>query len=475
VGQQTRGNGGEDGSRFFPDDKDGYDCIRWIADQPWCNGKVAMWGGSFWGVTQWRAAVVQPPALKAIVPGYTSHAYCGWVNGYWNRGALHLKMTSQGRVFSSDPNSVEEWKAKLMFLPLIDMDKQISGRENILWNDYIKHSSCDDYWKTISMADGNRYEKIQIPVYIMVGWRDYYADSSFEAYNALKRIGLSPDVRIRVDDGGHTGLPDFTETIRFLDQHLKGIDTGIQNEPPIKILVRHGGWEQLDTWPPLGVRFTKYYLNSSGGGRAGTLATQSPGDESPTKCIYDPTNPVLTLGANGSHVYPEVPGLITDDSLDQRQNESRKDVLVFTSAPLSADTKIIGPIQALIHATSSAKDTDFVVRLIDVYPDGQALNITEGIVRARFRNGRASPPSLIIPGQIYEYTIELLPMAIVFQKGHRIRVHLTSSCFPLWDRNLNTGNPIGMDTEFQVARLAIYHDSEHPSHIVLPMIPAQKN
>ena len=472
VSQQTRGNGGEHGNRFFPDDKDGHDCIAWIAKQPWCNGKVAMWGGSYWGVTQWRAVVAQPPALKAIVPGYTSSAFRDWVNGYWNRGALHLKMTSQGRVFPSRTGySLDQWKTNLMFLPLVDMDKQFSGRENILWNDYIKHSSYDDYWKAICMAEGDRYKKIKIPVYIMAGWRDYYADSSFAAFNALKKLGLSPDVRIRVDDGGHSGTPDFTESLRFLDHHLKDLNTGIRKESSVKILVRHGGWEQFDTWPPPGVRFTKYYLSTPNGERTGTLTTQPPGDESPTKYTYDPNDPVLTLGANGSHVYPEVPGFITDDSVDQRPNESRADVLVFTGCPLSHNTRIVGPILARIHATSSAKDTDFVVRLIDVYPDGRALNVTEGIVRTRFRNGHASPPTLITPGKVYEYTVKLLPMAVEFQKGHRIRVQLTSSCFPLWDRNPNTGNAIGMDAEMQVARQAIYHDRRHSSHILLPMIP----
>lgn len=310
----------------------------------------------------------------------------------------------------------------------------------------------------MAVDSSDRYKKIRIPVYIMVGWRDYYADSSFAAFSALSQLGLSPDVRIRVDDGGHSGAPDFTESVRFLDHHLKGLDTGIQKEPPIKILVRHGRWEQLRTWPPPTVRFTKYYLSSPGGERTGTLTKQPHGDQSPTKYTYDPNDPVLTLGANDSHVYPEVPGLITDDLLDQRSNESRADVLVFTSAPLSGDTKITGPIESRIHAASSAKDTDIVVRLIDVYPDGRALNITEGIVLARFRKGHASPPSLISPGQIYEYTVKLLPISVVFKKGHRIRVHLTSSCFPLWDRNPNTGNPIGMDAELQVAEQTIYHD-----------------
>ena len=188
---------------------------------------------------------------------------------------------------------------------------------------------------------------------------------------------------------------------------------------------------------------------------------------------YDPRNPVLTLGANGSHTNPEVRDFITDDSVDQRANESRADVLVFTTDPLTADTNITGPVEARIHAATSAKDTDFVVRLLDVYPDGRALNVTEGIVRARFRKGRASPPSPITPGKTYEYTVQLLPMSVVVKNGHRLRIHVTSSCFPLWDRNPNTGHPIGMDAELKTAGQTIYHDRAHPSCIVLPIMASE--
>ena len=408
-------------------------------------------------MTQWRAAVAQPPALMAIIPGYNSVAYCAWENGYWKRGVLHLKMTSQGRVFSSGARySLDEWKKNLMYLPLIDMDKQFSGRENRLWNDYITHATNDEYWKAISMAEKDRYQKIKIPVYIMVGWRDYYADSSFAAFNALTRLGQSIDVRIRVDDGGHSGMPDFAESLRFLDHHLKGRDNGIAREAPIKFEVRSGGWESLKSWPPPEAVPTRFYFSSPDGGRNGALINGKPGSEVSSSYLYDPADPMPTLGANGSHTYPEVPGLITDDSVDQRSNAQRSDVLVFTSEPLMADTKIIGPVEARIFATTSARDTDFVVRLLDVTSEGKALNITEGIVRARFRHGRGADPSLVTPGKTYEYTVELLPTATLFKKGHRIAVHITSSCFPLWDRNPNTGDPIGLYARTEIAEQTIH-------------------
>ena len=470
VGQQCRDRGGSDGTRFFPDDKDGYDTIEWIARQPWCNGKVAMWGGSYWAATQWRAAVARPPSLKAIVPGYIDADH--WKYGYRSHGAIHLKMTTQSnRAIPSGDYSLKKWKEMLSFLPLIDMDRQVLGRENQLWNDYIKHSSFDDYWKPISMRDGDKWGRIEIPVYCMAGWRDYYAGAALESYSALKAHGKSPDVRVHIADHGHSGAPDVAETIRWLDQHLKGRDTGISREPPIKIQVRHGGWRMEHEWPLSSAQFTKYYLSSRDGSRIGSLTTNPPRREQPTKYTYDPRNPTLTLGANGSHF--AVPGLIIAGSADQRPNEKRPDVLVYTTPALGEDTEVIGPVEVRLFAASSAKDTDFIIKLIDVQPDGRALNVTEGIVRARFRRSIWEAPTLIAPGQTYEYRIELLPVAIIFGKGHRIRIHVSSSSWPLWDRNQNTGRPIGMDAEVETAEQTIYHDSERPSHIVLPIIPRE--
>lgn len=314
-----------------------------------------------------------------------------------------------------------------------------------------------------------RFNKISIPVYCMAGWQDYYAGAAFESYLALAEPGISPDVRVRIGDHGHSGAPDFTETIRWLDYHLKGIDAGIKDEPPVKIQVRHGRWRMEDQWPLNGTKFTDYYLSSPDGSRLGALITRRPGTEQPTQYRYDPADPVPTLGANGSH--ESVPGLIEVGPVDQRPNERRQDVLVYSTPELEQDTEIIGPVEARLFAASSARDTDFTIKLIDVYPDGRSLNVTEGIVRARFRDSIWEEPSLIEPGKIYEYKIELLPIAIIFKKGHRVRIHVSSSSWPLWDRNQNTGNPIGMDAEMIVARQTIYHDDEHPSRIILPIIP----
>ena len=471
VDQQCRGDGGSDGSRFFPDDKDGYDCIEWISKQPWCNGKITMWGGSYWGATQWRAVVNQHPNLKAIVPGFINAE--PWKDQYRSHGAIHLKMTTQSNraIPGGRKYSLQRWKEMLMYLPLIDMDREFLGREDKLWNDYISHSSYDDYWKALSMREGNKYRKVKIPVYIMAGFKDYYAGAAFESYHALRAVSEEEEIRVRVADIGHSGAPDITETIRWLDYVLKGKDTGIKNEPPIKVQVRGGKWRFEHRWPLEGTRFTKFYFRSIGSidsSRKGTLSTTAPGDEPPTKYVYDPKDPVLTLGANGSH--ESVPGLIAVGPVDQRPNEKRQDVLVYTSAPLTTDMEVVGPVDVKLYAASSTTDTDFTVKLIDVYPEGRALNVTEGIVRARFRNSIWESPSLITPGRIYEYKIELLPVAVVFAKGHRIRIHLSSSSWPLWDRNQNTGRLIGMDTEMQIAKQTIYHDGEHPSHIILPVI-----
>ena len=471
VGQQCRGHGGSDGTRFFPDDKDGYDTVEWIAGQSWCNGQVAMWGGSYWGATQWRAAIARPPSLKAIVPGYIDADH--WKYGYRSHGAIHLKMTTQSdRAIPRGDYSLEKWKAMLSFLPLIDMDRQFLGRENRLWNDYIAHSSFDDYWKPISMRDGDKWDRIEIPVYCMAGWGDYYAGAALESYHAIRVHGKSPDVRVRIADHGHSGAPDVAETIRWLDHHLKGRSTGILAEPPIKIQVRHGGWRMEDQWPLPTTRWTKHYLSSPRGSRTGSLTTIPPDRERPTQYTYDPRDPAPTLGANGSHY--AVPGLIVAGSVDQRPNEGRQDVLVYTTPALTEDMEVIGPVEARLFASSSARDTDFTMKLIDVQPDGRALNVTEGIVRARFRKSIWETPSSITPGKTYEYRIALLPIAIVFRKGHRICVHVSSSSWPLWDRNLNTGNPVGMDAHIETAEQTIYHDAQHPSHIILPIVPAKE-
>ena len=248
----------------------------------------------------------------------------------------------------------------------------------------------------------------------------------------------------------------------------------MDKEPPIKIFVMGiNQWRFENEWPPARTRFTKFYFRSSDGSRVGQLSTTRPGEEPPTGYLYDPEDPVPTRGGNHSYSRDDIPDIILDGVMDQRPIEDREDVFVFSTDSLPEDTEVTGPISVKLYASSSAKDTDFVARLIDVLPDGTALNVTEGIIRARYRESVWGMPRLLEPDKVYEYTLELLPTGIVFKKGHQIRVHVTSSGFPLWDRNLNTRNAIGLDSEMVAARQTIYHDSNYPSHIVLPIIPTK--
>jgi putative CocE/NonD family hydrolase len=360
------------------------------------------------------------------------------------------------------------------------------GKEKLLWNDYITHSTYDDYWKKISIrGDGGdrKYDKITIPVFLMGGWYDYYAGASFNSFQRLREVGATDDIRIVMSATDHqnnvVGSRDFTGggkdelglAIRWLDYILKGIDNGIKDEPPVKIFVMGiNKWREENEWPLARTQFTKYYFHSRNGSRIGALSTALPDDQSPTKYIYDPDDPVPTLGGGHSWCWGKNP-LVPVGSYDHRPNENRDDVLVFTSAPMAEDTEVTGPIVIKLYAASTAKDTDFTAILMDVYPNGkEAYNLCEGIIRARFRESVWDPPKLLTPGQIYEYTLELQPTSNVFLKGHSIRVQLTSSNFPLWDRNPNTGHEQGMDAKLQVAEQTIYHDQAHPSHIILPII-----
>jgi putative CocE/NonD family hydrolase len=486
VGQQARGN--LEGGMFRTDDVDGYDCVQWISEQPWCDGNVAMYGPSFMGATQWLTAPEGHPNLKAIVPQVISTDL--WERGYWDHGALQLSHVARRiyrTVVSPDAtHKVEEfggWDAFYRHMPLITLDETVVGSKNRLWQEYVSHSRYDDYWREVSLK--GRVPRVRIPVYIHDGWYDNYPAASFEILQTLKESGHAADLRILVDPTDHlgdvVGDRDFGDdptrdrldlAIRWLDYVVRGIDNGLKDEPPITIFVMGiNQWRGEREWPLARTEFANYYLHA-GESRHGSLDTMPPGDEPPSRYTYDPEDPVPTLGGNhsGPQDHPEI---IRVGALDQRPNWDRSDVLVFSTAPLEEDTEVTGPVRARLYAASSAPDTDFIVRLIDVYPDGTAYNLTEGIIRARFREGVWGPPRSLAPGEVYRYDIELQPTSNVFLKGHRICVHVTSSSFPLWDRNPNTGHPQGMDAEMRVAHQTVFHDSARPSHIVLPIIPGR--
>ncbi len=457
--------------RFFSDDVDGYDTIEWIAKQPWCDGNVAMFGGSYCGATQWLAAANEdpgpPPHLKAIIPSVINPDF--WECCYRSHGALNLSMTANKRAFQrgSDDATYE----KYMHLPLIDMGDGDSAEENVLWKEYVSHWQYDDYWAYIGMCD--KYQRIKIPVYIFAGWWDYYTGASLKYYNLVRQLGYTPEVRVWIGNTGHREMW-LDESIRWLDRVLKGRDNGMVEQPPVRLFVQGVDEERTyHQWPPPDVQYTRYYLHSVDGSRFGTLDAQAPDGEAPTRYRYDPNNPVPSIGGNANHGKVNRTlssgAVLWEGSFDQRAVEGRDDVLVFTTPVLQGDVEVIGPVSLKLYAATDAPDTDFTAVLIDVMPDGSAMNVTEGIVRARFRESIWEPPKLLKADEIYEYTLELLATARVFRRGHKIRLHLSSSRFPLWDRNTNTGNDPATDTQIQVAHQIVYHDAGHPSHIVLPI------
>lgn len=482
VGQATRGGGGADGTRFVFDGRDGYDCIEWINRQPWCDGNVVMYGKSYWGITQLLAAIEQHPALKAIVP--QNMGLGEWKSGYRCYGAVALAMTAHGRA--GNRTDLEFYKS----LPLIDLDIIGKGEEDALWNAYIGAEYFDSYWEKIAMSlegrDG-KIDRIKIPVFLHAGWYDYYAGVEMELYEYLKRkVNATDEIRIAVSPTDHLDrLPEGRSfpggdkdevglAIRWFDHVVLGKKNGMESEPKVKLFAMgKNEWREYDDWPPPDTRFTEYYFSAPRNSRFGTLTVQPPGRETPTAYKYDPDNPVMCKGGSHSWCWGDNP-YAPVGSYDQSVQEARSDVLVFKTPPLEKDTEVTGPVKVKLYASSDCRDTDFVGVLLDIFPDGRAYNLTEGIIRARYRESQITPPKLMTPGKVYEIEIDLRATSNVFLAGHRIGLYITSSYFALWDRNLNTGEPISTGTRIKIANNTIYHDKDRPSHIILPVIDKKK-
>lgn len=483
VGQQCRGN--LEGGMFRTDDVDGYDTMDWIVDQPWCNGDIAMYGRSFMAATQLLTAPEHHPNLRALVPQVINPS--AWERGYWDHGALQLSHVAR-RIYRTKINpdmthKIDEyggWDAFYRHLPLITLDTTVVGKENKLWQEYVSHSEYGPYWADISTHE--KTDQIEVPTYFHAGWYDNYPAALFRCFGIVDGAAKVNELRMHVGPTDHMGdvvgdrpfgdeafQQQLEIAIRWLDYVVKGEDNGVANEPRITMFTMGvNEWRTANDWPPENSDLTKFYFHSDGP-RHGSLGTDAPGDEPPNEYVYDPEDPVPTLGGNhsGPQDHPEI---IRVGVLDQRPNWDREDVLVFETPALEQDTEVTGPVHATLFAATDAIDTDFIVRLIDVEPDGTAWNLCEGIIRARFRKGVYESPVLLEPGEVFKYEIELLPTSNVFFKGHKIAVHVTSSNFPMYDRNLNTGNRVGMDTEVRVANQTVYHDANRASHITLPIV-----
>ena len=489
------------------DGRDGYDTVEWIANQPWCNGcKIGMTGASALGITTYLTAGQMPPHLVAILPQVatannlnnltfegnamrldTTLAWAGsQVAGLSQSHIDSLGLTpdqlaqamNEYNIVRADilshlgttnapllPVTSQYW----MHLPLYNFPAFTTFLPAL--NDNFLHPSQDAYRDAYDVED-----KINVPGLHFGGWYDLFAQGNLEAYQkAQKNVG---NQKLIMYNGGHNGagspLPyaPLSPVYRWFDYWLKGIDTGIMDEPPILYYrmidypTRTGDWQYADEWPPPDAKKKIYYLHSDG-----TLSPNYPKHkEGSLSYLYDPNDPVPTMG--GRNLY------IPSGSMDQRIVEppNRSDVLVYTSDVLEKDVEVSGRIKVVLHASSNCKDTDFVAKIMDVYPDGKTMMIQDGVIRARYRES-LKYQKLMKPGKIYEFTIDLGDTSQVFKAGHRIQIDITSSNFPRRDRNTNTGNAlyiVDTNDDAMVATNTIYHDAKHPSYVVLPIVHPKK-
>lgn len=489
--QDVRGRWDSEGhfQPFHNEATDGFDTQEWIGKQSWSNGKIGMSGASYLGCVQWLSAPLRSEYLTCIAPRVMCNDY---FNGLlYPGGAFHLNVAitwgMRSRARTAQTIDFHNWTEAFRHLPIADM-ATTAGDDVDFWNDWIEHSTDDDYWAAINVEE--RFHEIGVPALEMGGWYDLYAKDSFRNFNGLREKGCTPEARRgkliigpwphRLSHCTCTGDVDFgansmvdLEDVeqRWFDYWLKGVDNGILNEPPIRLFIMGiNEWRDEHEWPLARTDWQTWYLHSGGSANTvrgdGTLTLEAPDHEPSDSYVYDPHFPVQTVG--GANCCS--PDIVPWGPYDQRPVEMRSDVLCFTGPELQEDFEVTGPIEAIIYAATNARDTDWTVKLVDVSPSGYAMNLCDSIVRARYRESLSSP-TLIEPGKVYEYRIDVGVTGNVFRKGHRIRIEVSSSNFPRFDRNPNTGNPFGKDSELRVAHQSVHHSQTYPSRIVLPVIP----
>jgi putative CocE/NonD family hydrolase len=529
VGQDVRGRFASEGVwRMHRDDgNDGYDTAKWLGEQPWCDGNIGTVGTSYPGGTQHALALANPPYLKTMIPVDAMSDYGRY--GIRHNGAFELRWMNwifqYGAPYGSkparDPHTLaalqklrEQIQAYAKGLPL-----RLGTTPLRLAPDYeawlveaMSHGDDDGFWKDMGASVVDHVgEYKDIPVYLVGGWYDSWgAQTANLNYVALSKSKKGP-IRLIMGPWTHGGqtesfageaefgpeaVLDFNAfRLRWFDHWLKGVDNGVESEAPVRIFVMGGGdahktaegrifvgghWRDEQEWPLARTVSTPYYLHADG-----TLSAEKPAElNSSIRFMFDPKHPVPTIGGNISSEGPLMFRGPADQRCradfwlckDNRPLSARNDVLVFQTPPLQQSVEVTGRLIVKLWASSSAPDTDFTAKLIDVYPPnadfpaGIDLNVGDSIVRARYRDS-LEKPSLMKPGEVYSFTIEMYPTSLVFQRGHRIRVDISSSNFPRFDVNPNTGEPLNNNRRWAIAENTIYHDRDHSSHIVLPVIP----
>ncbi len=499
VVQDTRGRFGSEGT-FYPlrlDAEDGYDTIEWCAAQPWCSGKVGSFGFSIPGINQLLAAALKPPPLAACAPGfYPGGMYEGFthVGGTFGLAAVMdwaLILAPEAARRRGEASLLDEigvasslcgkWpaSASLRRIPFLEKPDLLP-----FLKDYVDHAAHDSYWDEWELTP--RLPSIETPCFHISGWYDSFIPQTMAAYEALRARG-DAEHRLLVGPWYHipwtqqVGAIDFGDDARnvvgtwqraWFDAHLKGERQALDALPPVRVFVTgENCWRDSESWPLPGSAMERWFLHSGGTANSlsgdGVLSRETPGDEPPDFFVYSPLDPVPSLGGH-SCCLPQTAPM---GPMDQRPVEYRNDVLVYSSAPLEAPLFAAGFVKARLAAATSAADTDFTVKLCDVEPGGRSINLFEGVVRGRFRESRAAETPLE-SHRVYPFDIDVGIVCHVFRAGHRIRVEVSSSNFPAFDRNPNTGQPVGGEGRFDPvpAQQTVFHDGTRPSYVDLPVV-----
>lgn len=510
--QDCRGRFGSEGTwePFVNEPKDGYDTIEWLAKQSWSTGKVGMIGGSYVGWVQWWAASTNPPHLVTIIPNVSppdpfynipyEYGTFFLLGAIWWADILETEATADLSGVAISKIGEKKYHKLLKQLPVIDLDKSVLGKENPYWRKWIAHPTNDNYWARANFLD--RLEKTRIPVFHQSGWFDGDGIGSKLNYAAMAKHD-HPYQKLTLGPWGHTaqaqrrvGDRDFgpsaiidlqRDYLRWFDHWLKGVDNGIDKEPLVSIFVMGSDkWLHGDTYPLAQTKFEKWYL--AGGGNANTSAgdgvlTRTPPTvaTSSDSYTYNPGNPTPSPDF---FVDPDEDDKEKVVSVEEKKKEvkafhemitkSRRDILVYVTEPLKEPLTFAGPVSAVLYAASTAKDTDWFMRLMEVDKEGQIFPLAEGKIRARFRNSMSNP-KMLKPGETYAYSIDLWQTGITIPPGHRLRVEVASASFPMFSRNLNTGGHNETETNYVTAEQTIHHSSAYPSHILLPIVSVEKS
>jgi putative CocE/NonD family hydrolase len=479
VVQGTRGRF-KSGGAFYPllhERQDGLETLQWLARQSWFDGRLGMWGGSAFGHTQWALADQSRPGPTALMIQIASTSFREM---FHSGGAFSLESAlywaaRSGGIADVDP-SYAALERGFNGLPVIEADDRAIGNV-AFFDDWLLHKSADAYWNTIDGED--RARNLKAPVLLMAGWYDPFLPTQLRDYQTIRKSAathVAEGTRLIIGPWIHAGVVKFPDgsptepyrraslapSIPWFDHHLRGMPLDPSLAAPVKIYVMGENiWRNEREWPLTRTQFTAYYLRSAGSANSaagdGRLTQEQPNSPEPADAfVYDPRDPVPSRGG----------AMLGTRAGIARQNdvETRKDVLVYTSEALERDLEVTGPVSAVLYVTTDAPSTDFTVKLVDVDANGDAYNISDGIRRASFRKPALS-------AELTELTVELWPTSMLFRRGHRIRVEVSSSNYPRYDRNPNTGGNIPTEKDTAIARQSVHHGPAALSRIVLPLIP----